>query len=441
MFFYHWFDVHRSRLKLLLLFFLVLFTSCKEPTSVGFDIHPQTDRIDIFHTDTVTVQVLTVAEDSIQTSQTLYNLVGSMNDPVFGRVKASFCTQILLPTANVVFPSNILIDSLVLSLEIKSYYGNNKSADLTTFRVYENGTVIYYDSTYYSNTLLHKKQLLGVRTFRPNVQDSVLIDGKKYPPVIRIKLDNTLAKRLVEGSAQGHLLNNATFTEFFRGLIVETDWLMHGGMIYYIDLISNFSNVTLYYRTPDNSQQKTFVFPINNRAARFNVYEIHRANASSEFLQQLAATNFIPVKRLFLQALGSTKIHIHFPTIRNLARPYPIIVNKAELIFYVDQTDFTSATYPVPAKLTLVKYKPDSTYTFLPDNNDPTFGGQYDDKTKSYRFVITRHIQNLVREGYDDYGIVLIVAGAASRADRVVLYGSDNPKKPKLFITYSVVKD
>lgn len=427
--------------KIFFITFILFFSSCEEPSIIGIDIHPQSDKVEVIHTDTVSVWVATKLEDSVPTSQTLYNLVGSISDPVFGKAKASFCTQVVLPTANVIFPLNTVVDSIVLTLEIKSYYGNNKYADLFTFSVFESGKVIYYDSTYYSNTPFDKKQLLGVKSFRPNFSDSVYIDGKKYPPIIRIKLDNSLAKRIIEGSSQGHLLNSSTFTEFLKGLIVETNWIEHGGMIFYIDLISNFSNLTLYYKTTDNPQQKTFVFPINNRTARYNLFEFDRQNAASDFLQQLNQSVFVPTDKLYLQALSSTKINIHFPTVKNLASIKPIIINKAELIFYIDETDFTSTTFPVPAKCVLIKYNKDSSYTFLSDYNDPTFGGNYHSQSKSYSFTITRHLQNLIRNGYEDYGIALMVAGAASRADRVILNGNNSNKKPKLLITYTVTKD
>lgn len=419
----------------------LLLSSCDKPSTIGIDIHPQSDKVEVIHIDTFSVWAITKLEDSVPTSQTLYNLVGSISDPVFGKAKASFCTQVMLPTANVVFPLNTIVDSIVLTLEIKSFYGNNKYADLFTFSVFESGKTIYYDSTYHSNSPFVKKHLLGVKRIRPNFHDSVYIDGKKYPPVIRIKLDNSFAKRIIEGSSQGHLLNNSTFTEFIKGIIVETNWVEHGGTIFYIDLISNFSNLTLYYRTTDNPQQKKFVFPITNRAARYNFFEFDRQYAASDFLQQLNQSVFVPTDKLYLQAMGSTKVNIHFPTIKNLVSMKPIIVNKAELIFYIDETDFTSKTFPVPAKCVLIKYNKDSSYTFLPDHNDPTFGGNYHSQSKSYRFTITRHIQNLIRNGYEDYGIALMVAGASSRADRVILNGINSIKKPKLLITYTVIKD
>jgi hypothetical protein len=43
-------------------------------------------------------------------------------------------------------------------------------------------------------------------------------------------------------------------------------------------------------------------------------------------------------------------------------------------------------------------------------------------------------------ENAGDYGIALLISGASTRGDRVILYGMQNPeKKPQLRLTYTLI--
>ncbi len=420
--------------------FILLFPfliRCTEPSVIGLDVQPPSDQLNVLYTDTFSVEAYTVSEDSVRSDRTTFFLAGSMNDPVFGFSRASFCTQLNLPSSNIVFPDEAMVDSLVLTLVLKGYYGYSKYASKLTLNVYEVADMLYPDSIYYSNKQIQKKRFLGTKSFVPNLDDSVSVDGEKIPPSVRIRLDNNLAKQFIEDASYGFLVNNTAFTDYFRGIIVEAVPVTIGGTIYYFDLISAASNLTMYYHTPEESSKFTFL--INDKCARFNIYDNDYSSADSDLKNQLSSPQQA-TEKIYVQSRGGIKVNIRFPSIRNLIDPYPVIINKAELVFTVDETDFSNNIFPIPAKLTLVKYQKDTTYTFIADQFDSTFGGTYNSSKKEFRFNISKHIQSLLLEGYEDYGIALIISGASTRGDRVVLNGMlSGDLKPKLCISYTVI--
>ena len=59
-------------------------------------VQPAGDKLNVVYIDTCTLVAYTVKDDSIRTDNTVYNLLGSNNDPVFGKNTASFYSQVLL---------------------------------------------------------------------------------------------------------------------------------------------------------------------------------------------------------------------------------------------------------------------------------------------------------------------------------------------------------
>lgn len=417
---------------------LLFLSSCEEPSIIGLDVQPESDKLNIKFVDTLTVNAVSQREDSVRTDKVSLYLLGSINDPVFGFSDCSFTTEINLPSSNVVFPTDVKVDSVVLTLYIKGHYGNDKYNNRIKVNVWEVTEQLNVDSIRFSNQTVAKGQLLGSRTLTPNVNDSVTIDGVKFPPNIRIKLDNNLGKRFIEAASNGSLANNNVFVEFFKGLHIEALPFSQGGTIYYVDLLNGFSRLSLYYNSP--SDTGVFNFSIGQKCARFNHFSHNYSNAVVDLKDQMNNPDMNSNQKLYLQTRAGVKIHINFPTIKDLINPYPIVINKAELVFPIDETDNSAMIYPVPPRLVLATYNEKGEYAFLPDYSDPRFGGDYNKVNKEYRFNITRYVQSLLREGNIDRGLVLFISGSSARADRLVLTGTANSsKKPKLLISYTVI--
>ena len=71
-------------------------------------------------------------------------------------------------------------------------------------------------------------------------------------------------------------------------------------------------------------------------------------------------------------------------------------------------------------------------YVFDPEYYGGTLGEDY-----TYKFNITQHLQEIIKESADNFGFFLTPANKNNEASRVVLKGSKSKVGIKLVITYS----
>jgi len=417
---------------------LLFLGGCTEPDNIGMDIQPEGDLVNVLYTDTTTVKAYTVAEDSVITDEILYNLLGNYNDPVFGKVSASFYTQIRLSANNIDFGPNPVCDSIILTLAYKGFYGDTLTP--LTIQVYELLESIYLDSSYNSKSSVpHSGVNLAQNiSYYPRIKDSVTINGIKMAPHLRVKLNNSFGNYLI--NASNNLQNNVSFTQFFKGLYVTTTPVNNGGVICYFDLLSSLSQVTLYYHN-DNYNALYFNFVIDQYCARFNTFDhFGFQNAVSPLKQQLLGNLTSSDSVLFVQAMAGTKIKVQFPYIKDFILHNNIAISNAELVMVVDNNDLTISDYSPPLKLLVVRELNNGAIAFLPDyyEGESFYGGNYNETKKEYRFRITKYIQGLINGTYnDDKSLNIIVSGSSIKSNRVVLKGFNRmSNKSRLIITY-----
>lgn len=416
---------HVIRLFYLAVFFLALiFTGCqKDPSELGLNLHPQDDRISGSETDTVTLEAYTINEDSISSDERSLALLGSCSDPVFGRSDASFITQIRLSSTNVSFGTTPTADSIVLYLDYQGYYGDTSA--LQTVKIYELQSDIYADSTYYSN--------MNPASLSPlSILDAPFVySPKPNDTTLAIRLNDELAQRFVNTGAE-NLAGNDAFINWFKGIYIKTDSIFSGGAIIYYNLLSPNSKVTLYYHNDGDTTDKKFDFVINSSCARINLFKHDYSQSQITSLNDSLSNDSL----LYLQGMSGTNARIKFPFVSNLKDSSAIAIVKAELIIPVNVYDNTTEVFPRPSRLLLVSLNSDGNYGFVPDYflGDYYFGGSFHEGTQTYRFNISRYIQQLVDKSVTDYGLVLLVSENRVSARRVVIRGPGSGLK--LSITY-----
>ena len=173
-------------LILFCVFSFILF-SCKEPSEIGLDIHPESDRSLIKNNSNFfNFSTNTISEDSLRTDEPVKLLLGNLtSDPVFPTSNAHFISNLLLPSNNISFGdiTNIIVDSVILQYVIDDYYGN----EIQTFpNLYVSKLTdpIYKDSSYYSNYPVVYSQSELVSLNNRVVQDSNSVS------IIKITIEN-----------------------------------------------------------------------------------------------------------------------------------------------------------------------------------------------------------------------------------------------------------
>lgn len=426
---------------ILTLTIISIFSSCNKNEEIGVEIQPDQAKLNVGFRNDFTVYAYSKLTDSILTDESTFNLLGSYLDPIFGKTSASIYTQVLLADNNVSFGQNPVFDSLVLCLAYNGYYG-----DTTTYlkvHVYELNESFYHDSLYYSNRNIGNYGIdYANKTFKPRPKDSVTVNGKTYGPHLRIRLKNTLAQKFINASGTADLANNTNFLNFFKGLYIKADPVSAGGSVLYFSLLNQLSGLYLFYHN-DSVGSLTYRFVVDGTSARFtNFNHYSYFGADADFKSQISGDTLKGANTVYVQSMGGVKTKIKFPDVYSkLAVFGNVVINKAELILKVDES--TLSGFNPPDRLALAKITEGDKMVFLPDQalGNAYFGGYYNSTTKEYRFTISKYIQQLISTpGEANYGIYLMVSGAADRADRVVLDGyAKTPGNIRLEVTYTKI--
>lgn len=409
----------------LLIFLLISFfiTSCNKNEELGLNVQSE-DMLGVYFINNIPITAYTVYEDSVRTDKTIYNLVGSYFDPVFGLTNAEAYTQFKLTTTAVSFGTNPVCDSVFLSLAYNGFYGDTSS--YMTLNVFEISDDFYYNNYYYSNDVLgvYKNNLANIY-FKPNLIDSVQVGGTKFAPHLRVKLKNTLGQNFIDASNTSDLADNINFLKFFKGLNISTNSVSSGGAILYFNFLSSISKLTLYYHNDEDTTSYNFI--IDDKCARYNNFD-HKKYSTADLIlkQQLAGDTTLGDNILYVQSMAGTKIHLKFPTvIDSLNKLGKIAINKAELVMKVDVNDIDK--YAPPEKLVLSKINTDGSLSFLADYiyGDAYYGGSYSSVTNEYRFNVSKHIQDALLIGkFNDKGLYLMVSGASVKSNRAIIKGN-----------------
>ncbi len=272
----------------------LLFSSCDQDFSeIGSGIVD--DDHFTFLPDTLSsVSAFTLATGVLQSNNLPLNSLGIYNNPVFGKVKANFVTQLELGTLNPVFDTekNPVLDSVVLTIP---YFSTKKSGtDGTTtytidslkgagaidLKVFESKFVLnsldpvgttqqrYYtdqDSDFNgSNKGVQLNTSTDVKEnsqFNPSSEASAksyvsfkvdrglnIITPKeveaRLAPRIRLKLDKAFFQSKIMNAPAGKLINNNIFKEYFRGIYFQVADATDGTLM---QLDFSKGDITMHY--------------------------------------------------------------------------------------------------------------------------------------------------------------------------------------------------
>lgn len=423
------------------IFFLIGLFSCKKDGELKPDFDD--GGLAISFVDTFSVSTKLVQEDSLRTDLSIFNLLGLYHDPIFGPMSSSLYSQVTLTGVNVDFGSDTAtLDSIVLTLDYEALYGDTASP--MSINVYVLDESLNSSNEHYSDQYTsYNPTPIGSLTFTPNLKDSVNIgfNSETKAPHIRIKLDNTFGESLMkaDGSGRNRMTNNSTFTEFFKGLyITTTDSVSNTslaagqGSILSLNMNSALSTVTLYY----NDSLK-YDFTINSEGVKYCRYAHNYTGTDIE-----AHLNNSPIRDTtvsYLSTMAGVKTKVEIPHIKNITRNGAVVINKAELVVTLENG--TEGNFDDPLEsISLVGIDENGETFFLPDffEGIDYYGGEYDSDTKTYKFNIARHVNDLIYGNSGNYGMYLVANGASISAKRSVVTTEKHPSaKIKLNITYS----
>ena len=428
------------------LILIILGTSCDKDKSFGLEIQPESQTLGAFLVDTFVLHTSTVISDSIKTDELNGSSpLGNYIDPIFGEVNSSIYTHVRLAQGYDFRPDNgsldsIVVDSVVLYLAIDGSYGN---IEKQTFLIEQIDEEMHIDSSYYSSTALNTLQTdlsAGLSLSADPLMPGQFAGEYVSESILRIPLSiNDFAWPIINESGNTTLDGNDEddeFLDWFKGMKISSPIGNNGGL-YYIDLLSSYSKIRLFYRDTSGviaeHDTLSFDFNINSNCAFYHQVEHNYNNTPIE-----NALNF-PSEgqdQFYVQSLGGVLGVFTIPELDSL-KSQNVIINKAEVIIPFE--DYVYDEYNAPSFLLLSRKNDSAEYDFLPDFFEGKLGGGYNSVNKNYTFNITRHVNEIIADVISNDTIRVIPTGNGISANRIILNGIESSKKgkSKVVITYT----
>ena len=454
---------------------VIIFWGCKdEMNKTGLDLLLPGDLVSARHItiDKASIKSYTVTDDLLLTNKPAFNLLGTFNDPVFGKTTTDFACQFRVFKYHDF--KNAKLDSMKLTLLYIDSYGDTITPQ--SLKVYElnsdlNGedNFIYYQDEDFKSKA--KNELLAETSYVPKrlklyydlispgrgSTKETPLDTVLHEIVFHFPLDSPLAQKLMAADSLQRS-DNVAFLKYFKGLYVEAGDLNEGGNIMRIRTMAGGSEMKLFYHNANDTTRHSIAYRINSTSARTSRF-VHNYSSTAFFanLDQLNQQDSL----IYLQTTGGLSNKIYIPSLNNNWKDSTgYAINKAELIFQVDKKSLYEIKSPhdtikftVPEKIILSLIDKDGNIfaneankakrilTFPSDLalGVPYYGGTYNKSDGTYRFNLASHLEEIIK-GKENYGFYLTTDNKNAIFRRLVLKGATSKVGIRFDITYTKIK-
>lgn len=384
---------------------LAFISSCKKDTSIGADILPTDDLLNLKFSDTFTLNVKTLEDTFLRTDKLAKNYLGVINDPLFGLQKSSIVFELDRPST--VLDDTLgpfTLDSVVLLLKYNSIYGDSTVAQ--SFEVSTINNKIDENIAYYSNNSAFPAGstigTLSSYTFQPS--NKVIMsrtDTVGTASIMRIPLNASIGTTILN-LGQNTLRDSTLFKNAFPGLRIENA-SNAGKCMAEMDLGSGNSSMVIYYKDKHNNQKEmrlfTSIYRVKNGSLVATPNGINLfSNTLSAAVQNVINFGTTSDSINYILGQGGTTVKISLPTVLNQGN---IAVNKAELVV-TQITPNSIKEFETPNFILLLKRNASGYLDILNSSDgigliDSTGIDNFGNTISRYKINISKYIQNVSR--------------------------------------------
>ena len=408
--------------------------ACERNTGeIGLDFVDQ-NSLKIGKLESLEVVATTEAFDSLVTEKPVYLMLGSYEDPVFGKAAANFATQVILSTMQPDFGENPTVDSVFMYLPFIGFYGDTAAPFGLTVKQLDQP--IFADSTYYAHSVFSGSTVLADTVVQPQPSRKRRVPGMVAPnEVIGLRLNTAFFQsQIVDASSDSSadFSSNTNFLEYFRGIYVE----------------GHADNQAIYQFSPGDQDMRIRFFFSNdslradtvgpgysvydllawNVVKSANTFAFDKTQADFDFDAQDTVAGELTT---YVQGMGGAMTVVRLTGLQAL-KDSNYFVNYAELRIPVREG--SALTYANPAKLTaLLVSGNDRCLLTGYVNGDP--GGHLvvssPLRDRAYTLEITKFVQQWLNgKDSNEAKILLVPDRMSSSAARAVLNGNLDPFDP-----------
>lgn len=396
-------------------------TACTEKeTEIGLGLTDPATQYNGIKETIYADDAYSLRDDSLQTSNYSYGIIGEYTDAVFGSVRSVLYSQIGLASgmSSINF-DEVNIDSVVLTLVPDGLFPATEGSYDLHFRVRQLALPINADSIYYSF-------------------DSIAVDAAAtfFDETVTVGAHDTVVRLRLAAGINAVLAQNGdrdAFLETAKGLCVEIVGDADRAMLS-INFATTATGLTAYYHYGTDTVQNYYTFLFGGGVGHFTHFTHDYSGTLFDGKDSLDGS-----QQLYLEPLAGYNARLSFDAaVRAFHRDHPLaVIHHAELLLPL------AATAPTdhPGQLVALATTDNGTLALIPDYTDAYtyqgFDGTYNDGRNLYRIRITQHLQRLMRDG-EDRGINVLLDARRSSAQRTILTGKDaSANKPRIEFVYT----
>lgn len=412
-------------LPLALVLLLLPLACTEDETNLGVGLN---DPLTLYSgtRDTIYMTGITVFDDSLSSSGYSSAALGYLShDPVFGSVSTIVYSQIGAPKEGVNITDEVIVDSVVMTLVIDTVYPimPDSTPRLMHLTINQLSEELKSDSAYFSTQKLAESQTCFFDD-----------DITYYADSIRIRLRENIYPLLHQSCSQEE------FLRVTKGFSLKLRPKQGEDLMLTLDFTATNTRMTMYYHTSQVANLK-YEFSINNAAAHSMYFEHEYSGSVLSTFAHNRADSLEGSSRLYLEPLGGTKVRLYMqPYVSQFKKAHPnAVVHYAELVLPVAPESDTSA----PVRILALKRHANGASAYITDANVLTngftyagFDGYYNREKKQYRMRVSRHLQELFRDG-KDYGTELVIDARRSYPFRAILEGTAGARPVMIDFVYS----
>ena len=435
-----------KNLVVAILLLSVVACGCKKgDQTLGINLLPGVKILDTqYHQEKTSITTSIFTDTKIRVDRPAYNLLGSFNDPVFGRTDASFAAQFRILLYHPNYKASALLDSIVLYMSYKKIYGDTVSSQ--TIQVFELANSLNYETKYLSSRNIKdyaSNDPIGSGSFIPKFRtDSLQTDTTLQ--IIRVRLNSAFGNRLLRIDSL-KMTSNDSLLSVFKGLYISTTSLSRKGTL--VSIINKppssaemAPTIALYYHDPVLKRDTlSFAYHVTANSANISSY-VHDPTLA-RFWPNLDKENNLD-SLIYIQPTGGIKSKILVPSLSTWKDSANYAINKATLTFHVDTIMSDYRRYSMPSRIYLKLINDLGEEEFPKDSelSSSYYGGFYNSTDATYSFNVTQHLQLLINGTIHNNGFLLVHSERNSSAQRVVLKGFGSSKPVELNISYTRYK-
>lgn len=323
--------MRKNQVLLCLIVILTIFSACKKDNGFGSNLLPGETLLDLIYDEDISMTTSSKFEDPLRTDRILYNFLGFIDHPIYGKTTASSTTQFGLPDELDLDLGPFTVKQVEMFLFYDNYFGDTTVP--VSFSVHTLTSAMDESRTYKSNYIpsYNSTPLGEVNNFLLTPNTAQLLresDTLKAKGFVKFPIDNAFGESVRDLLQTGLITNDTLFNNRFPGVYIQTNPSQLGKTMIQLDL-TNLSAGVFVHLVDKNGEDQVIMLPF--ATSNFTHTTLLHEYSGTRIESAVQSGENPTDEKLFIQSQAGVKTEVKF---NNIEKFKGMLINKAVLEVY-----------------------------------------------------------------------------------------------------------